>query len=71
MLSAVAPVGQASEAAVVVEAAVLVGMAPGCTAGIVEDAGCAGYGWAMHRTVAAEAASSFGQAYCPLSVHTA
>jgi hypothetical protein len=64
------PVERASAVAVVVAVAVSAGMALGCTAGIVEDAGCADYDSARHHTVAAEAASS-AQACCPLSVHIA
>jgi hypothetical protein len=69
-LTAAVPVGRVSEVAVVFEA-VSVGMAPGCTAGTVEDAGCADYGSARRRTAAAEAASFSAQAYCPLSERTA
>lgn len=65
------PVELASAVAAVAEGAVSVGMVLGCTAGTVEDAGCAGYDLAMHRTAAAEEASSSAQACCPLSARIA
>ena len=60
------PVAQASAVAVGVEAAVSEGMVLGCTAGTVEDAGCVGYGSAMHRIAVVVAASSAWACY-PLS----